>query len=122
MSSLGSMLQTLVALAIVLGALGGLAWVLKRLAGPRAGGAGQFRIIATQALGPRERLVLVEFEQQWLLLGVTAQSINTLQTMPARALPPGAPAPLGGGAGAADFARLLARTLQRKDSGGAGGQ
>jgi flagellar protein FliO/FliZ len=45
------------------------------------------RVVAQLALGPRERLVVVEAGERWLLLGVTAASINRVGTLPKGELP-----------------------------------
>jgi flagellar protein FliO/FliZ len=58
------------------------------------------KVVGQLPLGPRERLVIVEAGERWLLLGVTAASINRVGTLPKGALPDAAPA----GAG---FAQLL---------------
>jgi flagellar protein FliO/FliZ len=81
-------------------------WLLKRtrLAGS-TGGGGAMRMISVLPLAPGQRLVTVEVgsgeERRWLVLGVTAQNINTLHSMLPQAAPePGAPA-------APAFAQLL---------------
>lgn len=101
------MLQMLAALAVVVAALGGVAWLLRRYARPAAGKAGLLRVIGSQSLGPRERLVVVEVGEFWLVLGVTGQAINALHTMPRREDTPPDEPPAG-----FDFARLLTRALQ----------
>ena len=69
-------------------------------------------VLASLALGPRERIVLVRVGDQQLLLGVTPQSISSLQ-------PLDAPVDLGEGeVGTADgsgrFAEHLRRALGKK--------
>lgn len=56
-------------------------WCARRLKQQGHGTARQapFRVTYSQALGPRERLVVVEIGEQQLLLGVTAQQITCLQ-------------------------------------------
>lgn len=73
-------------------------WLLKRSQAAGLGGMGQqqlTRVISITGLGPQQRVVTVEVGQgeqrQWLVLGVTAQSITTLHTLPAQELPPAAP-------------------------------
>lgn len=82
-------------------------WLLKRT--PMGGGAAQgvMRSVAMLPLSPNQRLVTIEVGQgdqrQWLVLGVTANSITTLHTMaPQAELPPaGMPLP--------PFAQLLSK-------------
>ena len=89
-------------------------WLLKRTPMGGAGGQGAMRSVAMLPLSPSQRIVTVEVGQgedrQWLVLGVTAQSITTLHTMPPQAelagSTPGAAAP---GAPVPPFAQLLAR-------------
>lgn len=88
-SALASLLTTLAALAFVLA----LAWLslrlLRRMQG-RQGlphGAGAPRVLHVLSLGPRERLVSVEYGGRRLLLGVTPSSIQLLDSAPCT--PPG---------------------------------
>ena len=66
-SATGSLLQTLFALIVVLGVLGALAWFLKRY-GPKAmGGGANLRVVGSLNLGGRERLLVVEIGNQWIV-------------------------------------------------------
>ena len=63
-------------------------WLLKRSGlanGALGGGAGLVRAVGNLNLGPGQRIVTVEVGQgesrTWLVLGVTAQHIQTLHTM-----------------------------------------
>lgn len=62
-----------IALIIVLG------WLLRRLRGAALlGGSRQLKIVASLAVGQRERVLVMQVgEEQWLL-GVTAQQISSL--------------------------------------------
>lgn len=64
---------------LVIGVILVLGWVLRRLRGAALlGGSRQLKILASLALGQRERVVVVQVgEEQWLL-GVTAQQISGL--------------------------------------------
>ncbi|WP_164098453.1 flagellar biosynthetic protein FliO, partial [Serratia marcescens] len=42
----------------------------------------QLTVKASCSLGTKERVVVVEIEQEWLVLGVTASQINLLHTLP----------------------------------------
>lgn len=77
-----SLLQTIVALLVVLGTLIGLAWALKRF-GPRpAAGMSNLHIVGALNLGGRERIVVVEVGDQWIVVGASPGRINALATMP----------------------------------------
>jgi flagellar protein FliO/FliZ len=79
--------QTTFGLLFVLGLLMLLAWLLKRAGLTRQQKRGGFyKVLATSSLGPREKIVLVEIGDTWLVLGMTANSINTLHSMPAGSL------------------------------------
>jgi len=60
------------------------------------------RRIATLTVGTRERVLIVEAGDQWLVLGVTAHNIQTLHTLPKGELPEPPAMRLPGG-----FAALL---------------
>jgi flagellar protein FliO/FliZ len=91
-------------------------WVLKRsgMAQGRLGQTGGMRTIAQHAIGPGQRIVTVEVgegeHRTWLVLGVTAHSIQTLHTLPPQAEAPAA-APQPG------FAALLQHMRQGGDKG-----
>jgi len=81
-SPTGSLLQTLFALVLVLAVLGALAWFLKRY-GPRAGGGNaNLRVVGSLNLGGRERIMVVEVGNQWIVVGASPGRINALATLP----------------------------------------
>ena len=67
-------------------------WLLKRTPLGGAAAQGQMKTIAMLPLSPSQRIVTIEVGQgddrRWLVLGVTAQQINTLHVMPPQAEPP----------------------------------
>ena len=85
------MSQTLmtVALFVVLLALVPVAlkWAQRRSVGGISGVASAPRVISALAVGPHQRVVTVEVGPEsartWLVLGVTAQSITCLHSVPA---------------------------------------
>jgi flagellar protein FliO/FliZ len=80
--AVGGLLQTTLALVFVLALLAGLAWFLKRY-GPRAGGANaNLRVVASLSLGGRERIMVVEVGDQWIVVGASPGRVNALATMP----------------------------------------
>ncbi|MFN7508157.1 MAG: flagellar biosynthetic protein FliO [Betaproteobacteria bacterium] len=81
------MLPMIVALVFVLALIPAAVWLLKRMGGSTLAGASGLRVVGQLTLGARERLVIVEAGERWLLLGVTAGSINRVGTLPKGALP-----------------------------------
>ena len=79
--SAGSLFQVVPGLALVLGLIAACAWVAKRIGPGRVGGHQAIKFIASQSLGSRDRVVIVEVNQQWLVLGVSPGRVNTLSQM-----------------------------------------
>lgn len=98
------------ALLAVLGLMAGAVWILRRMGlAPRGADARLLRIVSQLSLGPRERLLIVEAGDRWLLLGVGSGGISRLGTLP-RTLPAAEGAAAGAGPGAAaSFQGLLDR-------------
>lgn len=98
------LLQVLLGLALVVAAIVATGWLLRRI-GPSQSAGGLLRVVGGVMVGPRERLVVVEVGEQWLVLGVAAGSVNLLQALPKGAGSPAAGASAGAG-GALDPAWL----------------
>lgn len=77
-SSGAMVVQILIALAIVSVSILALAWVVKRLGNTSFLQAKGIKIISSMPLGTREKLLVIEVENQKLLLGVTPHSINKI--------------------------------------------
>lgn len=80
--SFGGMLQVLLGLALVLAAVAASAWLLRRFSPGQVGAGGVIRIVGGIAVGPKERVVLVEVGETWLVLGVAPGQVTTLHTLP----------------------------------------
>jgi flagellar protein FliO/FliZ len=76
------LLQVLLALGVVLAAIAAFAWFLRRLTPGAIGSRGWLRIVGGAMVGPKERVVLVEIGETWLLLGVAASNVSLLYTLP----------------------------------------
>ncbi len=107
-----SLLQVLLGLAVVIALLLGGLWLLKRLSAPRGAAAGMLRIIAGTAVGPRERVVLVEVGDTWLVVGVAPGQVRALHQLPRQEIPPDPAAPYPAGK---DFASRLKQVLERRN-------
>jgi len=81
-SASGSLLQTMFALLAVLAILAALAWFLKRYGPKMGGGTANLRIVGSLNLGGRERLLVVEVGEQWIVVGASPGRVNALATMP----------------------------------------
>ena len=67
-------------LAIVIVLLFASLWVLRRLSAPRGTGAA-LKVLGAAAVGPRERVVLVEVGNDVLVLGVAPGQVNKLHEL-----------------------------------------
>jgi flagellar protein FliO/FliZ len=88
--SSGSVMQIIFSLILVLAAVAVVAWVMKRINLPQHGAASLLKVISGVAVGPRERVVLMEVNDTWLIVGVAPGQVRTLHTMPKGTLPSGA--------------------------------
>jgi flagellar protein FliO/FliZ len=102
------LLQATVGLAVVLALIWGAAWITRRISPLGASSRSPIKLVATLALGQRERVVLVELGDQWLLLGVAPGQVNALHTGAKSTLPQTAAADPTG------FAKLLAMATRKR--------
>lgn len=113
-SPTGSLLQTLFALIVVLGVLAVLAWLLRRY-GPRAIGANaNVKIVGSLNLGGRERLLVVEVGNQWIVVGASPGRVNGLATMPKQEGVDAGAALVSPGPSANSFADWLRQTIDKR--------
>ncbi len=76
-----SMLTVLVSLVLILGGFIAVAWFTRRYL-PGMGAQGAVKVVGTTAVGTRERVVVVEVDHTWLLLGVGGGNVRLLHTLP----------------------------------------
>ena len=79
--SSGNIIQVISSLLLVLVAILAVAWLLKRMNLAQQGTGNLLKVIGSVAIGQRERVVLVEVDDTWLLVGVGPGQIRTLHTM-----------------------------------------
>lgn len=115
-SAAGSLMQTTFALLLVLGLLAALAWFLKRYGPKAAGGSANVRMVGALNLGGRERIMVVEVGDQWIVVGASPGRVNALATMPRQhtvdphpVVQPGLP--MAGG-----FADWLKQTIDKRNA------
>lgn len=104
--SFESVSQLLLGLLLVVGLIFILAWVFRRanfVPGQNSG----MRVVASIALGAKERAVLVQCGDKQMLLGVAAGSVNLLAQFDEPVIQPSASAQ-------GEFAQKLAQMLQQR--------
>lgn len=106
-SNAGTAASAVLALLLVVGLILLLAWLARRMPGLTGTTHPGLRVLGSVALGPRDRVVLVEVGQTQLLVGVGAGGPRTLHTLdtplaaPARATP-------------SPFAQVLAQHFRKR--------
>jgi len=108
----GSILQVILSLIVVVLLLLFSLYVLKRLMAPRGAAAGLLHVIAGTAVGSRERVVVVEIADTWLVIGVAPGRITPLHQLPRRTLPAASEAAQAG----KDFAGWLRQVMDRRNA------
>jgi flagellar protein FliO/FliZ len=90
--SAGVLLQTGLGLLLVFGLLFLAAFLLRKFgAGRGFGQTGPLRVVGGLMISTRERIVLLEVGDVWLVVGIGPGQIRTLHTMPKGELPPSSP-------------------------------
>lgn len=75
-----SMFTVLLSLALILGGFVAVAWLARRYL-PGMGAQGAVKVVGTTSVGARERVVVVEVDNTWLLLGVGGGNVRLLHTL-----------------------------------------
>lgn len=111
----GGLMQTTLALFFVIALLLGGAWVLKRF-GPRGfgGGSNTVKLVGALSVGARERILVVEVGEQWIVVGASPGRMNALATMPRQETPDTV---IGGQpmAAPASFADWIKHTIDKRN-------
>ena len=108
-STAGSLLQVFIGLVAVLLLIAGAAWLAKRLGVTQVGGSSLLRIVSSTSVGTRERVVVVEVGESWLVVGVAPGSVNALMTLPKGEIPTQATSALSG-----SFASKLQQLIEKR--------
>ncbi len=82
-------LQMLLGLALVLALIVLASWALKRFGAGTMTSGSAIKVLTAASVGPRERVVLVEVGDTWLLLGVAPGRVSSLHQLPRQAIPLG---------------------------------
>ncbi|MGZ5817961.1 MAG: flagellar biosynthetic protein FliO [Burkholderiaceae bacterium] len=81
-TSAGSFFQVLLGLIVVLALMAAAAWTLKKFGVSKLAGNAPVRIVGGVSVGNRERVLVVEVGDQWIVVGVAPGQVNALSTMP----------------------------------------
>ena len=109
--SASSLLQVIFGLLVVLGLLAGALWFLKRMGGGRFAPGSVVKIIGGVSVGNRERVMVVEVADQWIVIGVAPGRVSTLASMPRQEQPAAQPAP-----GVPNFNAWLKQTIEKRNA------
>lgn len=83
-----SLARAVLGLAVVVALILLCAWVARRSGiASRASAGMPARLVGSMALGPRERIIVLQVEETWLVVGVTPGGMQTLHTLPAAPTP-----------------------------------
>ena len=77
----GQLLQMVLGLLLVVGLIFFLAWLLRRMQGAAPRGGQPIEIVGTRAIGPRDRLLLVQVGKEQILIGHSPGSIEALHVL-----------------------------------------
>lgn len=114
--STGTLLQTILALVLVLALLGALAWAAKRYGPKMTGSSANLRMVGALNIGGRERILVVEVGDQWIVVGASPGRVNALATMPRGEAAQGAATLAGHTPSAASFGDWLKQTIDKRNA------
>lgn len=77
----GQLVQMVLGLLLVVGLIFFLAWALRRMQGAAPKGGQVIEIVGSRAIGPRDRLLLVQVGKEQILIGHTPGSIEALHVL-----------------------------------------
>lgn len=112
--------KTALALAVVIGAILLCSVLLKRIGPTRGRGNRHLNVVASTAIGQRERVVIVEVEGTWLVLGTGGGQVNMLHQLPAPDVAgsdDSLPSTLDSGSFATRFANAMRHNAKARFSG-----
>jgi flagellar protein FliO/FliZ len=108
------LLQAGLGLAVVIGLIFLFAWVVRRFGLQASGNGRLLKVVSSAMVGQRERVVVVEIGDSWLVLGVAAGQVRALHTMPAQSLPETQAAPaMNGFAAAGTFSQKFRESINQ---------
>ena len=111
----GSMLQVILGLGLVLAVMVGSAWLLRRFGGLQRRPGGGIKVIGGSAVGQRERVVLVEVADTWLVIGVAPGHVTALHSMPKGEITTETADTIGGAGTDHHFSAWFRKTMAKRD-------
>lgn len=106
-----SLIRLIVGLAVVLGLIIGLSFMLRRMGGISTRAGGQLKVLTAVSVGNREKVVLLQIGKQQLLVGVAPGRVQTLHVLEE---PITGTTPEAGHEGKSPFAHKLRQAMQRQ--------
>jgi len=79
--STSALIETLLGLLLVLAIIAFLAWLLRKTGQFQTSANSEMHIVASLALGPRERAILLQVGKEQILVGVTPQQVQKLHVL-----------------------------------------
>jgi flagellar protein FliO/FliZ len=111
--STGSLLQVLLGLVAVLACMAGAAWMLRRFGLAKTASASAVKVVGGVNVGTRERVLVVEVADQWIVVGVAPGRVNALATMPRQE---GIAVPENTAPVAKNFSAWLKQTIEKRNA------
>ncbi|MNS06893.1 Flagellar protein FliO [compost metagenome] len=110
-STAGNLFQVLLGLIVVLGLMAAAAWLLRRFNTAKGVSNTSIKIVGGVSVGNRERVMVVEIADQWIVVGVAPGRVNALATMQKQetTLTPEAPS-------SGNFSTWLAQTIEKRNA------
>lgn len=106
----GGLVEMMLSLALVVGLIIALSWVIGRLRNVSRTGSGAMSVAAEIVIGPKERIVLVRVGDRQALVGVSAAGVTSLSLLEQNIVVPDA-------ATAPNFALKLKEVMSRAGIG-----
>jgi flagellar protein FliO/FliZ len=104
--------KVLFGLIVVLGLMAGSAWMLKRFGLAKTSGGSTIKVVGGVSVGNRERVLVLEVADQWIVVGVAPGRVSSIANLPRQEqipLPTNAPA-------SNNFAVWLKQTIDKRNA------
>jgi flagellar protein FliO/FliZ len=85
-NSSADLLQIALGLLIVLTVIIAMAWIVKKMTSFHTGGMSVARIVGAVSVGTRERVVVLEIANRWIVVGVSSGNISAIANLDIEAI------------------------------------